>query len=82
MVALCFPFGHILLFSGRLLRPSNLGLNPQAVLHPTKASSSAQVYAQEKAPTLIDPAGPTISLTSSEQVFVTGGGAERLRLRP
>jgi tetratricopeptide (TPR) repeat protein len=27
-------------------------------------------FAQEKAPTLIDPAGPTISLTSSEQVFL------------
>ena len=28
------------------------------------------MYAQEKAPTLIDPAGPTISLISSEPVFV------------
>ncbi len=36
----------------------------------SQSSSSAQVYAHEKAPTLIDPAGPTISLTSSEQVFV------------
>ncbi len=35
-----------------------------------QSSSNAQTYAQEKAPTLIDPAGPTISLTSSEQVFV------------
>ncbi len=32
-------------------------------------SSSGQVFAQEKAPTLIDPAGPTISLISSEPVF-------------
>ena len=28
------------------------------------------MYAQEKAPSLIDPAGPTISLISSEPVFV------------
>ncbi len=28
------------------------------------------MFAQEKAPTLIDPAGPTISLISSEPVFV------------
>ena len=34
------------------------------------SSSSQQVYAREKAPTLIDPAGPTISLISSEPVFV------------
>jgi tetratricopeptide (TPR) repeat protein len=37
---------------------------------PGQSSSSAQMYAQEKAPTLIDPAGPTISLVPSEQVFV------------
>jgi tetratricopeptide (TPR) repeat protein len=35
-----------------------------------QSSSSSQVFAQEKAPTLIDPAGPTISLTSSEPVFL------------
>ncbi|HEY1804235.1 MAG TPA: hypothetical protein VGG45_07110 [Terracidiphilus sp.] len=31
---------------------------------------SAQMYAREKAPSLIDPAGPTISLISSEPLFV------------
>ena len=35
-----------------------------------KGPSSGQVYAQEKAPSLIDPAGPTVSLISSEPVFV------------
>jgi hypothetical protein len=34
-----------------------------------QSSSSAQGYAQEKAPSLVDPAGPTISLVSSEPVF-------------
>ena len=34
------------------------------------APSSKQVYAREKAPSLIDPAGPTISLIPSEQVFI------------
>jgi tetratricopeptide (TPR) repeat protein len=33
-------------------------------------SSSAGVFVQEKAPTLVDPAGPTISLVSLEPVFV------------
>jgi len=32
--------------------------------------SSAQDYRQEKAPTLVDPAGPTVSLIPSEQVFL------------
>ena len=35
-----------------------------------QGSQSGQVYAQEKTPALIDPAGPTISLISSEPVFV------------
>lgn len=39
--------------------------NPQAE---RQSSSSQQI--QEKAPSLVDPAGPTISLVSSEQVFV------------
>ncbi len=34
------------------------------------ASPQSEVYAQEKAPSLIDPAGPTISLVSAEPVFV------------
>src|ERR1700734_1344166 len=33
-------------------------------------SSSAPMYVREKSPTLIDPAGPTISLIPSEPVFV------------
>jgi tetratricopeptide (TPR) repeat protein len=33
-------------------------------------SSSSQGFQQEKAPALIDPAGPTISLISSEPVFI------------
>jgi tetratricopeptide (TPR) repeat protein len=35
-----------------------------------QSSSSAQVYAQEKAPNTLDPAGPTISLISAEPVFL------------
>lgn len=34
-----------------------------------QGSSSAQAYVREKTPTLVDPAGPTISLTSAEPVF-------------
>lgn len=35
-----------------------------------RSSSSGQIYVREKAPSLIDPAGPTISLISSESVFI------------
>jgi tetratricopeptide (TPR) repeat protein len=35
-----------------------------------QSSSSAQAYVREKTPTLVDPAGPTISLVSSEPVFL------------
>ena len=35
-----------------------------------QSSSSGQMYAREKPPTLIDPAGPTISLISDEPVFI------------
>lgn len=37
---------------------------------PGKGKNSAAMLQQEKAPSLIDPAGPTISLTSAEPVFV------------
>lgn len=40
----------------------------------SSSSSSAQLYAQEKAPSLIDPAGPTVSLISSEPVFIMAAG--------
>ncbi|MGA2672767.1 MAG: hypothetical protein ABSE99_06015 [Terracidiphilus sp.] len=33
-------------------------------------SSSSQGYQREKAPSLVDPAGPTVSLVSSEPVFI------------
>jgi hypothetical protein len=33
-------------------------------------SSSASNFTQEKAPSLVDPAGPTVSMVSSEPVFV------------
>ena len=35
-----------------------------------QSSSSPQAFVQEKAPSLVDPAGPTISLVSSEPVFL------------
>jgi len=36
----------------------------------SSSSSSPQPFPQEKAPSLVDPAGPTISLVSSEPVFI------------
>src|SRR3984957_20502239 len=36
----------------------------------SQSSSSSPVYEREKAPSLIDPAGPTISLIPSEPVFI------------
>jgi len=35
-----------------------------------QGSSTAQAYVRERTPSLVDPAGPTISLTSAEPVFV------------
>ena len=50
------------------------GLAPAGAQSSSSSSSSqpsaAGVYTQEKAPSLIDPAGPTISLISSEPVFL------------
>jgi hypothetical protein len=40
----------------------------------SQSSSSSGVFAQEKTPSLIDPAGPTISLISLEPVFVMAAG--------
>jgi len=36
----------------------------------SQSSSSSMAFQQEKAPSLVDPAGPTISLVSSEPVFL------------
>ncbi len=36
----------------------------------SQSSSSSEVYAQEKTPSLIDPAGPTVSLITTEPVFL------------
>jgi len=40
----------------------------------SSGGANAQVYAQEKAPSLIDPAGPTVSLIPAEPVFVMAAG--------
>jgi tetratricopeptide (TPR) repeat protein len=37
---------------------------------PAGQGASAQAYVRERAPSLVDPAGPTISLTSAESLFV------------
>ena len=60
--------------------------NPSGQSSSSQGSSSqnpsgGQVFAQEKAPSLIDPAGPTVSLIRSESVFMMAAGAECLRLR-
>jgi tetratricopeptide (TPR) repeat protein len=46
--------------------PSSSSAKPQQA---GQSSSSAQAFAQERAPSLVDPAGPTISLVSAEPVF-------------
>jgi tetratricopeptide (TPR) repeat protein len=66
--------GLLFLIAGFASAPSRGQSTP-----PSRSSSSqgslspapnGQMYAQEKAPSLIDPAGPTISLIPSEPVFV------------
>jgi tetratricopeptide (TPR) repeat protein len=65
-VLLTAAFGSLF---AALLLPAVQAQSPtsQSVRH---QSSSSQPAAQEKAPSLIDPAGPTISLVSSEPVFL------------
>jgi tetratricopeptide (TPR) repeat protein len=50
-----------------VVRAQSSSSNPSKA---SQASSNPQGFAQEKAPSLVDPAGPTISLVSSEPVFV------------
>ena len=61
------------------LSPGSLGISARAQTLPSgsgssqgsqSSSSSSSGMPQEKAPSLVDPAGPTISLVSSEPVFV------------
>ena len=53
-----------------VLAPARARAQSSSSSSSSQNSSSGQVFAQEKAPSLIDPAGPTISLISSEPVFV------------
>jgi hypothetical protein len=53
-------------FVPAMIHAQSSGSNPSK----GQSSSSSQGYVQEKAPSLVDPAGPTISLVSSEPVFV------------
>jgi hypothetical protein len=72
------PTGFVLCLLAGLLLPtayaqsSNSGSanRPAKDQSSSSQSSSSQPNPQEKAPSLIDPAGPTISLVSSEPVFL------------
>jgi hypothetical protein len=50
--------------------PAEAAAQSSAGNSPKNLSSSSQQFQQEKAPSLVDPAGPTVSLVSSEPVFV------------
>src|ERR1035441_1707354 len=52
------------------LAPNSARAQSSSSSSSTQSSSSGQMYAREKAPSLIDPAGPTISLISAEPVFI------------
>ena len=62
------------LFCGAILCIGNslpaVPAHAQSSSSSSSSSSSTQAYAQEKTPSLIDPAGPTISLISAEPVFI------------
>jgi tetratricopeptide (TPR) repeat protein len=53
-----------------VLAPSRSRAQSSSSSSSSQGQPSGQLYAREKAPSLIDPAGPTISLISSEPVFV------------
>jgi hypothetical protein len=71
---LCSPFSRlaisaaVFLLAGSLAIPADAQASSSNQPAPQQNSSSQSV--QEKAPSLVDPAGPTISLVSSEPVFV------------
>jgi tetratricopeptide (TPR) repeat protein len=50
--------------------PAEAAAQSSAGNSPKNQGSSSQQFQQEKAPSLVDPAGPTVSLVSSEPVFV------------
>jgi hypothetical protein len=64
------------LFASAAVLGLSMGILPCGGFAQSSSSSSSssggpgQLYVQEKSPSLIDPAGPTISLISSEPVFV------------
>jgi len=63
---LCLPAG----LSPAMARSQSSSSNSATPSEKGQSSSSAQGFVQEKAPSLVDPAGPTISLVSSEPVFI------------
>ncbi len=50
--------------------PSSAAAQSQSSSNPQRGSSASNSAPQEKAPSLVDPAGPTISLVPSESVFL------------
>ncbi|MGA3335011.1 MAG: hypothetical protein ABSC62_12705 [Terracidiphilus sp.] len=52
------------------LTPASSSAQASGSSSSSQSSSSTLMYAREKAPSLIDPAGPTISLIGAEPVFV------------
>jgi tetratricopeptide (TPR) repeat protein len=52
------------------LAPTAAQAQSSSSSYSNQSSSSGQMYVREKAPSLIDPAGPTVSLISSEPVFI------------
>ena len=66
--AALLPALAFFLLAGLCSRPAQSQSAPGAAAR--NQSSSSQALPQERAPSLIDPAGPTISLVSSEPVFL------------
>lgn len=64
-----FPAAILCLLAGSLFASAQLPGAKPGQSSSSSQSSSAQMYAQEKSPSLVDPAGPTISLISSEPLF-------------
>jgi tetratricopeptide (TPR) repeat protein len=62
------PAAILCLLAGLL--PESVRAQSSSSSSSSQSSSSGQMYAREKAPSLIDPAGPTISLIPSEPVFI------------
>ncbi|HTH42998.1 MAG TPA: tetratricopeptide repeat protein [Terracidiphilus sp.] len=74
MLAAVLPLSLCAQSSSRSQPQSSGTQSSSASQEPDENGNGPQSYAREKTPSIVDPAGPTISLVSPEQVFIMAAG--------